>query len=131
LLDFIDDAQELAFGHRPLEAGSFEAGEDARSVPRHPPAVFFDDDEPDRIFDALVGGESLRAVEAFAPAADRAPALAGARVDDLQALLVRVTERAMHPPTRLPFPHGNRKKCWRRGSSHCPSSWIHNPDCRA
>ena len=50
----------------------------------------------DGVFDPLVGSEALGAVEALASAADGAAALACTRVDDLQALLIRITKRAVH-----------------------------------
>ena len=48
------------------------------------------------LFDSFVSRESSLALGALAAAADRPPALTGSRVDDLQALLVGITEGASH-----------------------------------
>src|SRR5262249_6937494 len=109
LFHLVDDSQQFALRHGTLEAGALEPGENLGAIPRNAPAVFLHDDQPHGIFDAFVGGKSLGADETLAAPADRAPAFACSRVDDLQAFLLRVAEGTVHEMEKLPVLSGKSK----------------------
>src|SRR5216683_740223 len=80
-LGFIDDLLELADGHRALFAGAHEAVEHFLAVKTLAATVLLYDHVRDFV-DALVGGEALFALQAFAAAADGIRFLAFARIHD-------------------------------------------------
>jgi len=96
VFDFFDDPRQFTGLNRSFVAGTLKTIENLGTVPGNAAAVLLDDGQLDLVLDAFVGGETFAAVEAFSAAADCPPALAGTRVDHLQALFVRVAERAPH-----------------------------------
>src|SRR5580658_1082121 len=92
-LGFIDDLLEPADGHGSLLAGAHQAVEHFLAVETLTAAVFFHHHVWDFV-DALVGGEALFALQAFASAADGIRLLALARIHDF--VIFKPAEGAFH-----------------------------------
>src|SRR2546430_423300 len=92
-LDLVAQGLDGVDRARALLAGALEPVHELGALEGLPPAVLLDH-HGERLLDPLVGGEAPAAVLAVAPAADRVPFLAEARVHD--PVLQVVAERAAH-----------------------------------
>jgi len=106
---FVGHAQEFAVFDGPFVARPLQAGDDLALVPRLALAAFLNDDEFDRVFDALVCGEFLAAGFALAPPADRPPRVTIARVDYPE--LVGLAEGAAHSLINVAIVMKEGKSC--------------------
>src|SRR6266568_4430862 len=94
--DVIDDGAQALRRYVALFGGFLQAVEELDRIEVLTPAILLGDEEGHG-FDALVRGEALPALQAFAPAADRLPDLRVAGVDHLQVVVtaVRATQRKL------------------------------------